>query len=120
HILVEAARYLEPGIVIVLMGKGPLRDRLQTMIVEQGVQDRVRMLPAVPYAELLEWTASADLGLTVFEPHFSPHIYLCLPTKLFEYLMAGLPVLTSQMVAVAQVVTTYDVGRVVDSLDPQV
>ena len=120
HILVEAARYLAPDIVIVMMGKGPLRERLHTMIEEQGVQDRVKMLPAVPYAELLEWTASADLGLTVFEPHYSPHIYLCLPNKLFEYLMVGLPVLTSRMVAVADIVTTYGVGRVVETLDPQV
>src|SRR5262249_3384725 len=120
HILVEAARYLEPVIVIVLMGKGTLRDRLQTMIVEQGDQDRVRMCRAGPYAEVLEWTASADLGLTVFERHFSPHIYLCLPNKLFEYLMAGLPVLTSRMLAVAEIVTTYGVGRVLDTLDPQV
>jgi glycosyltransferase involved in cell wall biosynthesis len=118
HILVEAARYLMPHTVIVMMGRGPLRDRLETMIREQGVGDRVQLLPAVPYAELLEWTGSADLGLTVFAPDYSPSIYMCLPNKLFEYLMAGLPVLTSRMVAVADVVSQYEAGQVVSSVDP--
>ncbi len=44
---------------------------------------------------------------------------MCLPNKLFEYLMAGLPVLASPLDVVAHVLGTYDVGKVVSSLIPE-
>jgi glycosyltransferase involved in cell wall biosynthesis len=43
---------------------------------------------------------------------------MLLPNKLFEYLMAGLPVLASQLDAVAEVIQAHDVGQVVSSLEP--
>ena len=43
---------------------------------------------------------------------------MLLPNKLFEYLMAGLPVLASQLDAVAEVIKTCDVGWIVPSLAP--
>jgi len=119
-VLVRASLFLEPDIVIVLMGKGdePTLSQLAELIESEGVADRIKILPAVPYAELLDWTASADIGLNVLPPDYSLSIRWCLPNKLFEYLMAGLPVLTSQLDAVADVIKTHDVGQVVSSLDP--
>jgi glycosyltransferase involved in cell wall biosynthesis len=76
------------------------------------------MRPSGPYTELLSWTASADIGLIVFAPEYSLNTRFCLPNKLSEYLMAGLPVLASRLDAVAEVISTYDVGRVVSSLAP--
>jgi glycosyltransferase involved in cell wall biosynthesis len=118
--LVHAAPFLEPGIVIVMMGQAveSTRRQLEDLIARTGVADRVRIIPAVPYAELLDWTASADMGLTIFQPGYTRSIRYCLPNKLFEYLMAGLPVLSSQLDAIAELLKTYDVGRVLPSLAP--
>lgn len=118
--LIYSASYLEPNTVIVMMGKGPAetQEQLKTLIEREGVADRVKLLPPVPYAELLEWTASADVGLIIYAPQHSKNIQLCLPNKLFEYLMAGLPVLVSSLDVVAEVIRTYDVGGVAPSLAP--
>jgi glycosyltransferase involved in cell wall biosynthesis len=118
--LVRAARYLEPGIVIVLMGQnqGSTQAQLEALIASEGVSERVKILPHVPYEELLDWTASADIGLVVFSPDSSLSIRWCLPNKLFEYLMVGLPVLSSELDAVVEVIKTYKVGKVVTSLRP--
>jgi len=117
-LLVRAAKHLAPDTVIVVMGDGPSKAALQELVTQESVGDRIKLLPLVPYAELLSWTASADIGLNVLPPDYSPSIYYCLPNKLFEYLMAGLPVLTSRLPAVVEVLRQYDVGQVVDSLDP--
>src|SRR5258708_7128167 len=119
--LVRAAKFLDRDIVIVMMGKGVgvTPSRLSSLIISEAVDDRVKILPPVPYAELLDWTASADIGLNVFPPDYSLSIRMCLPNKFFEYLMAGLPVLSSQLPAVAEVITTYDVGCIVSSLKPE-
>ena len=118
--LIYAATYLEQNMVIVIMGKGPeeTQEQLKTLIQSQGVADRVKILPPVPYAELLEWTASADLGLIIYSPQHSQNIQMCLPNKLFEYMMAGLPVLVSPLDVVSEVIRTYDVGTVAPSLVP--
>jgi glycosyltransferase involved in cell wall biosynthesis len=118
-VLVRAAPYLAPGHVIVVMGKGEQEAALRALIAELQVAERVVLTPAVPYAELLRVTASADLGLIVYRPTYSLNVRYCLPNKLFEYLMAGVPVLASPLDAVAEILTTYDAGRVVASLEPQ-
>lgn len=118
--LVYAAHFLESNSVIVLMGPdtGNTRAELEGLIASEGVSAQVKIIPPVPYEELLDWTSSADIGLTIFPLDYSLSIRLCLPQKLFEYLMAGLPVLTSQLDAVAELVKVYDVGQVVSSLAP--
>jgi len=119
-VLVRAARYLPAGDVIVLMGNGESKPGLERLIAEEGVGERVLLVPAAPYAELLSWTVSADLGLILYTPETSHNVLYCLPNKLFEYLMAGLPVLSSQLPAVAEVLTRYEVGQGCPSLEPEV
>jgi glycosyltransferase involved in cell wall biosynthesis len=118
--LVYAASFLEPDIVIVMMGRdvAPTRSQLEALIAREGVDDRVKIIPPVPYDELLDWTASADIGLTIFTPDYSPNIRMTLPNKFFEYLMAGLPVLTSPLEAIVDIIETYDVGHVIHLLEP--
>lgn len=118
--LVYAARMLQPGIVIVMMGKSisNTKERLETLIAREGVTEQVKLLPPAPYSELLEWTASADIGLTIFSPDYSPNIRMTLPNKFFEYLMAGLPVLSTPLEAMVELINAHDVGRVIHSLTP--
>lgn len=118
--LVYSAPFLADNIVIVLMGKAMEATlvELNEIIEREGVANRVKILPARSYEELLDWTASADIGLNILPVDYSLSIKWCLPNKLFEYLMVGLPVLTSELDAVIEVVETYDVGRVLPSLAP--
>lgn len=118
--LIRAAAFLKQDVVIVLMGNGPSEtvSQLEELIARVGVAEHVKILPSVPYEELLDWTASADIGLLIYSPDFSLNVRMCLPNKLFEFLMAGLPVLASQLDAVAEVINTYDVGLIVPSLAP--
>ncbi|MDQ2714064.1 MAG: glycosyltransferase [Chloroflexota bacterium] len=117
-IIIRAARFLAADSVIVLMGEGEGRPDLEALIRQEGVEERVKMLPAVPYAELLSWTASSDVGLIIYRAG-SPNVPMMLPNKLFEYLMAGIPVLASPLAAVVEIVESYQVGRIVRSQEPE-
>jgi glycosyltransferase involved in cell wall biosynthesis len=118
--LILAATHLERNIVIVLMGRGigATQAELEDLIAREGVSDRVKIIPPVPYTELLDWTASADVGLIIYSPNQSLNHRMCLPNKLFEYLMSGLPVLASPLDAIVEVIKTYDAGKIVPSLAP--
>ena len=120
--LISAAAFLEQDNVIIMMGNGPIEmiSELTSLIAHKGVADHVKIIPAVPYEELLSWTISANIGLIIYPPNYSLNVQMCLPNKFFEYLMAGLPVLASQLDAVGEAIRTYDVGQVVSSLEPAV
>jgi glycosyltransferase involved in cell wall biosynthesis len=119
-ILVHAASFLETNIIIVMMGPAvkTTQNKLENLIACKGVVDRIKIIPPVPYEDLLTWTASADIGLTIFQPNYSRSIQFTLPNKLFEYMMAGLPVLSSQLDAVAEIIKTYDIGMLLPSVTP--
>ena len=119
--LVRAARFLEQDVVIVLMGRsvGSIQAELEDLVATEGVAERVKIIPPVPYEELLDWTSSADIGAIAYAPDHSINARVELPNKLFEYLMAGLPVIASQLPAVSEIIETYDVGRVLSSVEPE-
>jgi glycosyltransferase involved in cell wall biosynthesis len=118
--LIRASAFLEPDIVIVMMGKNrkTTQVQLEALIASEGAAERVKIIPPVAYAELLDWTASADIGLNVASPDYSLNVQYFLPNKLFEYLMAGLPVLSSSLEAMVKVIKSYDVGQILPSLEP--
>jgi glycosyltransferase involved in cell wall biosynthesis len=118
--LIRAAPFLKKDIVIVMMGKDKVgtKAQLEELIASERVGDRIKILAPVPYEELLDWTASADIGLIIYSSSYSPNVQMCLPNKLFEFLMAGLPVLAGRLDAIANILTDYDVGQTVPSLEP--
>lgn len=116
--IVRAARFVDEGCVIVLMGKGPEQPAIERMIEEEHVGDRVKTVPFIPYDRLLTWTASADIGLCIFSSGDSVNIASALPNKLWEYIMAGLPVLTTHS-GIGAVLAHYGIGTTIDSLEPR-
>ncbi len=97
------------GAALVFLGGGPLRLPLAEQAAALGVAHRVRFVDPVPSDRLLEHTASADLGVTLLQDTCLNHRF-ALPNKLFEYLMAGLPVIASDLPEIRRVVAPHDVG----------
>lgn len=111
---IAAFRHLEHEAVLVMVGDGSYRERLRAQA--RGLRN-VFILPAVPPVELHRWTSSADFGLSLIEPISRSYEY-CLPNKLFEYLMARLPVLVSATTEQSRIVEDFGVGRVCSRIDP--
>ncbi len=101
----EPLRALDAAVV--LLGYGRLRDRLVAEAVRRP--GRLFVLDAVPPSELLEWTASADLGY-VGQPGRTLNQRLNLANKLFESIMAGVPVLVATGTEHCRVVTADALG----------
>jgi glycosyltransferase involved in cell wall biosynthesis len=77
----------------------------------------VHLHEAVPYEQVLAHTATADLGLVSVKPTCLSYLY-CLPNKLFEYIQAGIPVLTNDLPDCAHLVASYVIGGVVSEDSP--
>lgn len=75
---------------MVLENYGKLSDRDRALAVELGVDDLVRVLPTVPFAEGMARMRSADL--LVLAAWRDPDARLYVQGKLFDYLAAGRPI----------------------------
>lgn len=81
---------------LIMMGFGTFGDTLREIASKYGLLDkRVFFLPAVSQSELLQHSASADMGVIPY-PHVDLNSYYCTPNKLFEFIQAGLPILANQ------------------------
>ncbi len=95
--------------VLVCMGYGPLEAMVQELAHRSSL---IFYHHAVQHNVLLTYTSSADFGISLIEDSCVSYRY-CLPNKLFEYLMAGLPVIVSDLPEMRRLVLAESVGLVV-------
>lgn len=104
------------GWLLLLVGSGDAIPALKARAQAQGWEEKVRFVGRVPYAELLQYTAVADVGLSL-DKDTNINYRFSLPNKLFDYLHSGVPVVVSPVVEVARIVRQYGVGEVVTPED---
>jgi glycosyltransferase involved in cell wall biosynthesis len=91
---------------IVFMGSGVLAARVQAASAAAAT---IHFLPPVPPREVLRYAAGADVGVSMSLDTCLNNRY-CLPNKLFESLLAGLPVLVSDLPEQRRLVEFYRAG----------
>jgi glycosyltransferase involved in cell wall biosynthesis len=107
---------LVPSVVFAIQGYGPLVEPVLAYAREAGVADRVRYLGAAPIDRLHGYASGADIGDVVLE-NLSLNNYLAEPNKLYQYLMAGIPVLGSDFPGMRPIVEGERTGLVCDPTD---
>jgi len=98
-------------IVLILMGNGQLEEIVMDKAKASSI---IFYKSAVPTDILLNYTSSADFGISFMEDSCLSYRF-CLPNKLFEYLMAGIPVLVSNLHEMKSLVDGYNVGIVAET-----
>lgn len=114
-VLVKAIPHIKKGIVV-FIGEGKFKPELIKLIKQYGVEDRVRLMGMVPMAELSGYTLNAYLGFQILNNVCFNH-YSAASNKLFEYIMAGVPVIAADFPEFRNVIKTHKVGLLVDSHD---
>lgn len=114
EILVKAMQHVSArNVHAVYLGSGPCLAKLEKLTQEQQLQDRIHFIPAVAQENLLNYTSSADLGIIPYLP-ICLNNKLCTPNKLFEYISAGIPILSHNLVEIAKLTQNFDIGLVED------
>jgi glycosyltransferase involved in cell wall biosynthesis len=108
-------RLMELGAAIVFMGYGRLEATIADAVAAHP--GRIYLLPAVRPDDLMPWTASADVSF-VGQPPRTLNQRMNLPNKLFESMMAGVPVVVSAGNEQCRLTRAEGVGVCVDIDDP--
>ena len=104
-----------PQVSFLMIGDGPSKAAAVRRAASEGLSN-VRFMDPVPKAELPRVLRACDVGihavtpLEVFEKGMSPN-------KLFDYLAAGLPIVSNARLPLRQVVQDGEVGRIGGSHD---
>jgi glycosyltransferase involved in cell wall biosynthesis len=118
--MLEALALLPPETRLVLVGR--FTDGSEAAFREGaaalGLGDRIEAHDWMPRAHALAVAAGCDVALVLFQPGVENH-RLALPHKLFDAMLAGLPVVVPDIAEeVAAVVREAGCGLVVDAADP--
>jgi glycosyltransferase involved in cell wall biosynthesis len=100
EVLIEALVELPASVKLAIAGKGMLRETLERIARERGVEGRVRFLGPVPDAELRDWYRAADAFV--------------LPTVAYE----GFGIATAEALASGTPVIGTPVGATAELLNP--
>lgn len=110
--MLEVLKQLDPEYTLVLIGDGPLFPELRKQAEFPEWRGKLFVMDRVPHQKLLEYTASAGIGLTLIEG-ITLSYFAALPNKLFEYIMCGTPPLASDLPAMKKVIDKYGTGKTV-------
>lgn len=113
-VLLRALRHsplADRPLAAVFIGFGPLEALLRAEAID--VPDRIVVRSAVPPDELLVWTGGADVAF-VGTPPVTRNQTLTAPNKLFEAVMAGVPVVVAGGTWTASFVREHALGAVVE------
>ncbi len=96
---------------VVFMGYGSLAELIQEYASQYT---NIYHHEAVGSDVLLDYTCSADIGILFYE-NDGLNNYYCSPNKMFEYIMAELPVIVSNLFEMRKIVEQNEIGVVADN-----
>ena len=97
-----------PNIRLWIIGPGSYLEKLRNLTRELDVAKHVEFFGWMPLKELLMHVSRADIALI---PHIkSPHTDSTIPHKLFQYMYAGIPILTSDCAPLERIVQETETG----------
>lgn len=93
-----------------------LEQELKELAKKLGVEANVKFIAWVPYEEKERLSSQASMGVITYLPYANNTS--CLPNKLFDYMLVGLPVIASNFPLYREVVEPNRCGLIVDPSKP--
>jgi len=90
---------------------------MKDLAARRGVGSNVKFIEWVPYEEKERLSSQAAMGVITFLPYSNNTS--CLPNKLFDYMLVGLPVIASDFPLYREVVEPAQCGLIVDPSKPE-
>ncbi len=112
-------QFLPADFNLYFIGNGTILTKLKKMVVDLNLQSKITFIDPLPYEQMMQYTMQGFLGLIFEKIDVSDEHLLALPNKLFDYIHAGIPVLSSEAVEIKSIITQYNIGTSADNLNPQ-
>jgi len=98
---------------LIILGDGEQKNSFLKLADDLQISNRVFFIGTISQDDLINFTSVGDVGLSIIE-NISISYFHALPNKMFEYIMAGLPVLASDLPQMKKIIDKYKVGECVN------
>lgn len=112
-------QYLPNEFMLYFIGSGTILSRLKMMVAELKLGSRITFIDVLPYKQMMEYTKQCFLGLIFEKIEISDEHLFALPNKFFDYIHAGIPVLSSEAVEIKAIIEKYQIGDIIQNFDPE-
>ena len=117
--MIETMDYVDPRFHLDLMlVPNHQQDYYQTLQAMVEKRKNVRIIPPVPFEEIIPFSAQYDIGIFLCPPT-TFNLANCLPNKFFEFIQARLMVAIGPSPEMARLVKQYDLGIIAKDFSPQ-
>lgn len=106
--LVERLLASHPRLQLVIVGDGPLRQKLADTFAQRGLTSHVVFTGTVDHEDVPDLVRLFDCALAPYDE--SHHLFYFSPLKLFEYMGCGVPVVAAALGQIADVVRDDENG----------
>lgn len=115
--LINAMPHLD-NCLLCICGDGEVMGEMKALAKEKQLEERIVFTGRLPFEELNQYTAQADLGFVLLE-NMGLSYYYSLPNRIFDYMKYGVPVLASDFPEIARIVETHQTGRLISHYEPE-
>lgn len=115
--LLEAITIMDDTILYIV-GSGDVLQQLKERSKAQDLKNKVVFVGRLPYHEMMQYTFNADVGVTL-DKDTNINYRFSLPNKIFDYIKAGLPILSSNLVELKKVINQYEIGAITINHSPE-
>jgi len=119
--MIRALRHLGPMCYLVFSGSGPESSshrEIMELAGQCGILRRVVCLEQLPHFELLNYYGACDVGLLLYANDGIGNYCQC-PGRFSEYLLCGLPMVSSKSPSLELLTLKHAVGATCDGNDPE-
>jgi len=106
---------LTQNVSLIVAGSGDVVPLLKERVIHLGLSERIKFFPKMPWSDLMRLTKSADAGLSL-EKDTNINYRYSLPNKLFDYISAGIPVITGNLPEIRKIIESYDCGLIIPGI----
>lgn len=112
--LVQGLSTRFPEVRFLLVGNGPLREKLEKSFQQKGLTELVAFTGYVPHEKVPEYIAAMDV---VIAPYPQMEFFYFSPLKLFEYMATGKPVVASRIGQISEIIVDNENGMLFEAGD---
>jgi len=96
-ICIRAMKHIgEKNVLLTIFGREERKQAMERMIVDLGLKGRVKIYDPIPFEEMPQLLAAADILLSPMNKEWANNYYR-LPLKVSEYMAAGKPIVTQDV-----------------------
>lgn len=115
--LIEAMPLVDKAFLLII-GAGNAISYLKQRVNELQIENKVNFLNRMSADKLYNYTYLSDIGIT-FDKDISLNHRFSLPNKLFEYIQAETPFITTDLPERRRIIENYQVGKIISDLKPE-